>query len=84
MNFLIHHGKYIQVLNKIMETLQILYTFLYLYGVGPLLPSLQQQFFLEWTRTSFEYSLAEFYTINLEEHLQVALEILEVGICSSL
>jgi hypothetical protein len=29
-------------------------------------------------------SLAEFYTILLEEHLQVALEMLEVGICSSL
>jgi hypothetical protein len=39
---------------------------------------------LEWTHTSFEQSLAEFYTILLEEHLQVTLELLEVGICSSL
>jgi hypothetical protein len=49
-----------------------------------LLPSIQQQSFLEWTRTSLEQSLAKFYTILLEEHLQVALEMLEVGICSSL
>jgi hypothetical protein len=42
-------------------------------------PSVQPQSFLEWTRTSFEHSLAEFYTI-LEEHFQVALEVLEVGI----
>jgi hypothetical protein len=34
--------------------------------------------------TSFEQSLAELYTILLEEHVQVALEMLEVGICSSL
>jgi hypothetical protein len=46
-----------------------------------LLPSIELQSFLEWTRTSFEQSLAEFYTIHLEEHLQVALEMLEVGIC---
>jgi hypothetical protein len=49
-----------------------------------LLPSVQQQSFLEWTPASFEQSLAEFYTTLLEEHLQVALEMLEVGICSSL
>jgi hypothetical protein len=30
-----------------------------------LLPSVQPQSFLEWTRTSFEQSLAEFYTILL-------------------
>jgi hypothetical protein len=47
------------------------------------LPSLQQQS-LEWTRTSFEQSLVKFYTILLEEHLEVALALLEVGICSSL
>jgi hypothetical protein len=35
---------------------------------------------VEWTCTSFEQSLLEFYTILLEEHLQVALEMLEVGI----
>jgi hypothetical protein len=31
----------------------------------------------------FERSLGEFYTILLEEHLQVDSEMLEVGICSS-
>jgi hypothetical protein len=45
-----------------------------------LLPSMQPQSFLEWTSTSFEQSLAEFYTILIEEHLQVALEMLEVRI----
>jgi hypothetical protein len=49
-----------------------------------LVSSLQLQSFLEWTGTSFEQSLAEFYTILLEEHLQVAVEMLEVGICSPL
>jgi hypothetical protein len=49
-----------------------------------LLPSIQPHSFLEWTQTSFERSLAEFYTILLEESLQVALEMLEAGICSSL
>jgi hypothetical protein len=49
-----------------------------------LLPSIQPQSFLELTHTSSEQSLMEFYTILLEEHLQVALETLEVGICSSL
>jgi hypothetical protein len=39
---------------------------------------------LEWTRTSFEQYLAVFYTTVLEEHLQVALEMLEVGISFSL
>jgi hypothetical protein len=48
-----------------------------------LLPSVHQQSFLEWTHTSFEQRVAKFYII-LEEHLQVALEMLEVGICSSL
>jgi hypothetical protein len=47
-------------------------------------PTTKPQFFLEWTRTSFKQSLTEFYTILHEEHLQVALEMLEVGICSSL
>jgi hypothetical protein len=49
-----------------------------------LLPSVQPQSFLEWTLTSFEQSLAEFYAILHEDHLQVALEVLEMGICSSL
>jgi hypothetical protein len=48
-----------------------------------LLPSVQPQSFLEWTRASFEQYLAEFYTILPEEH-QVMLEMLEVEICSSL
>jgi hypothetical protein len=48
------------------------------------LPSVQPQYFFEWIRTSFEQSLEEFYTILLEKHLQVALDMLEVGICSSL
>jgi hypothetical protein len=47
-----------------------------------LLPSIQPQP-LEWTRTSFEQSLSEFYIILPKEH-QVALEMLEVGICLSL
>jgi hypothetical protein len=38
----------IQRLDKIMQTLQILYTFFYYYyGVGPPLPSVQPQSFLE-------------------------------------
>jgi hypothetical protein len=48
------------------------------------LPPIQLQSYLEWIRTSIEESLAEFYTILLEERLHVSLEILEVGICSSL
>jgi hypothetical protein len=51
--------------------------------LGHLLPSVQQQAFFKWTCTSFEQSLAEFYTILLEKHLQVALGMLEFGICSS-
>jgi hypothetical protein len=44
-----------------------------------LLPSIQPQSFLEWTRTSTtsEQSLAECYAILLEEHIQVAFEMLE-------
>jgi hypothetical protein len=49
-----------------------------------LLASIQPQSLLEWTRTSFENSSGIFYTILLEEHVQVALEMLEVGICFSL
>jgi hypothetical protein len=51
--------------------------------VDDLLSSIQLQS-LEWTCTSFEQFLVEFYAILLEEHHQVALEMLEVGICSSL
>jgi hypothetical protein len=46
-----------------------------------LLPSIQPQSFLEWTHTSLEQSLAEFYTIILEEHFHVALEMMVVQIC---
>jgi hypothetical protein len=49
-----------------------------------LLSLIQPQSYLEWIRTSFEQSRAEFYTILLEEHLQVTLEMLEKGICCSL
>jgi hypothetical protein len=49
-----------------------------------ILPSVQLQSFLEWTHRSFEESLVEFYTILREEHVQVALEMLEMGICSLL
>jgi hypothetical protein len=49
-----------------------------------LLPSIEPQSFLVWTRTGSEQHIAEFYAILLEEHFQVALEMLEVGICSSL
>jgi hypothetical protein len=48
------------------------------------LPSVQPQSYLEWIRTNYEKSLEEFYTILLEEHLHVALQMLEVVICSSL
>jgi hypothetical protein len=47
------------------------------------LPSIQPLSFLELTRTSFELSLAEFYTILLE-HLQAALEMLVVAIWTSI
>jgi hypothetical protein len=47
--------------------------------LGLLLPSIQPQPFLEWTRTSFKQCLAEFYTLILEEHIQVALEMSKVG-----
>jgi hypothetical protein len=67
----------------VMETLQILYTFLYLYSVGQPISIIKTQSFLEWTCTSFGQSLAKFFTIPLEEHLQVVLQMLEVGICSS-
>jgi hypothetical protein len=40
-----------------------------------LLLPIQPQSFLECTRTSFEQSLAKFFTILLTEYLQVALEI---------
>jgi hypothetical protein len=45
---------------------------------------IRPQSFLEWTRRNFEFSLVEFNTALHEEHLQVALEAFEVGICSSL
>jgi hypothetical protein len=45
--------------------------------LNQLLTSLQPQLFLEGTRASFKQSVSEFHTILLEEHLQVALEMLE-------
>jgi hypothetical protein len=43
--------------DKIMQTLQVLYTFLYYNMVmDHLLLSIQRQSFLEWTRTYFEQS----------------------------
>jgi hypothetical protein len=51
-----------------METLQILMNVV----LDNHLPSVQLQSFLEWICRSFELSLAKFYTILLEEHLQVA------------
>jgi hypothetical protein len=36
--------------------------------------SVESQYFLEWTRTSFEESVAVLCTILLDKHLQVALE----------
>jgi hypothetical protein len=47
------------------------------------LPSVQAQS-LEWTHASFEQSVVEVYTVLLEEHVQVAVEMLGVGICSLL
>jgi hypothetical protein len=49
-----------------------------------LLPLIQLQPFLEWTLTSFELSVVESYSILLEEHLRLALEMLQMTICSSL
>jgi hypothetical protein len=46
--------------------------------LGHLLPSIQVQSFLEWTPTCFEQCLTELCAILLEEHFQVALEVLEV------
>jgi hypothetical protein len=47
-------------------------------------PSIEPHSFMEWTLTSFEQSLAEFYTIFLEGHHHVALQVLEVRSSSSL
>jgi hypothetical protein len=47
------------------------------------LSSVQPQSFLKWIRASIERSIAKFYAVVLQEHVQVALEILEVLICSS-
>jgi hypothetical protein len=51
--------------------------------LGQLLPPTRPQSFFDWTRISFEQSLAEFYTILLEKHLQVALEMFDMKISSS-
>jgi hypothetical protein len=47
-----------------------------------LLPSIQPQSFLKWTRISSDQSRAKCYTNLLEKH-QVVSEMFEVGICSS-
>ena len=73
----------LQGADKIMETLVTDTHFIINMVLDHLLPSIQPQSFLEWTRTSLEQFLVEFYTILLEEHL-IALEMLKVGICSSL
>jgi hypothetical protein len=49
-----------------------------------ILLSIQPQSFLKWTHTSSEQSLTDFDTILHEEYIQVALEIFEVEICSSI
>jgi hypothetical protein len=66
-------------LDKIMETLQRQHTFFYWCGVG-------QPFAFSLGMDSYKFvqSRAEYYIIILEEHFQVALEILEVVIWSSL
>jgi hypothetical protein len=65
-----------------METLQI--PFIINMVLDHLLPSIETHAFMEWTHTSFEQSLPEFCNILLEEHVQVALEMMELGICFSL
>jgi hypothetical protein len=65
-----------------MGTLQILYIFLYEYGVGKSFAFNTAAILLGMESHKFEQFLPELYTILLEEHLQIALE-LEVGICSS-
>jgi hypothetical protein len=52
--------------------------------LGHLLASVQPQSFLELTHVSLEPFLAEFYTVLIQDHHQVALQKLEMGICSSL
>jgi hypothetical protein len=71
---------HIQGMDKIMETLQLLYTITMV--LDHLLPSIQLLGMDSWTRTSFKQTLVEFYNVLLEEHLQVALEMLALGICS--
>jgi hypothetical protein len=78
-----NNNVHIQGLDKIMETLYCTHFFINMV-MDQLLPSIQPQPFMEWTRTSFEQSLVEFYTALLEEHLQVVFMTMEVGICSSI
>jgi hypothetical protein len=75
--------KYAIEVDKLMDTLQHNTHFFINVVLVHLLPSVHLQS-LESTHTSFEQSLAEFYIILLEERLQVALEMLDVGICLSL
>jgi hypothetical protein len=60
------------------------HTVLYEHGVGPPFAFSTPAVLLGMTCTNFEQSVAELYIILHEEHLQVALEMLELGICSSL
>jgi hypothetical protein len=73
----------IQGLNKIMETLHILHKFLYWYDVGQPFAFSTAAVLLGMDLYKFWTVSAEFYTI-LEEHFQVALEMLEVGMCCAL
>jgi hypothetical protein len=68
-------------MDKIMETLQILYTSHYYCGVGPLLAFSAAAVRLGMGSYKFR---TEFYTIILEEHLQAASEILDAGLCTAL
>jgi hypothetical protein len=74
----------IQGLHKVMETLQILHTFLYKYCVGPSFAFSTATTILGMNWYKFEQTLAEFYNSHREEHLQVTLGMVDVGICSSL
>jgi hypothetical protein len=61
-----------------METLQILHTFLYSYGVGAPFAFNTAAVLLGMNLYKLEQSRAEFYTAILEEHLQVALKTSDV------
>jgi hypothetical protein len=66
-----------------MRTLYILYPFPLLVCVGQTYAFNIAADLLEMESNKLEQSIAEFHTNLLVEHVQVALEILEVRICSS-